>query len=65
MFVVKRVGGLIKKKKSPGLRKKKRSSQLTVSLLVQQELTSLPARILKKLDKIIAMGNQAIQPLIP
>ena len=57
MLVVEKIGRPIKKKKPPSLIKKKNLSWLTVSLLSRMEQTpNLLAKILKKLEKIVAIN---------
>ena len=65
MLVAGRAEGPTRKKKPPGLIKKKRPSRLPVSLLPQQKLTSLQAEILEEKEEIIAINNQVVQPPVP
>lgn len=64
MLVARRTRGPTKKKKLSGLRKKKKLYWLTISLVFWQELTSLLVKIFEEVEKIIAINNQAMQPLI-
>lgn len=63
MLVAGRAGGPIKK--PPGLKKKRRPSRLTVSLLPWQEPTSPPAGILKEPEEIVVIDDQVVQPPVP
>ena len=60
MLIVEKAGGPIKK--LLGLKKKKRLSRLTVSLLPWQESTSPPVGMLKKPEEIVVINDQVVQP---
>ena len=60
MLIAGRAKGLIKK--LPGLKKKKKLSRLTISLLPWQDPISSPAGIPKEKEEIVAINNQVVQP---
>ena len=62
MLVAKRARGLIRKRKPSSPIKKKRLSQLTVSLLSwQEQILSLLAGILGEPEKIVTTNNRIVQ----
>ena len=59
MLVTRRAGGPIRK--PLGLKKKKKLSRLTISLLPWQEPTSSLDRILKKTEEIVVIDDKVVQ----
>lgn len=62
ILVARKVEDPTRKKKPPGLKKKKKLSRLTVSLLPWQEFISFLAGIFEKLEEIVVIDNQVVQP---